>query len=100
MWNAGLDEAQAGIKTARRNINTFRWYHPYGRKQRRTEETLDESEIGEWKSWLETNIQKTKIIISGPITSQQIEGGKLEGMADFIFLGSKITADSECSHEI
>ena len=71
MRNAGQDEAQAGIKIARRNINNYRyrWYHPYGRKWRRTEEPLDESERGEWKVGLKLNIQKTKIMGSSPITS-------------------------------
>ena len=74
-----------------------RWYHPYGRKQRRTKEPLDESERGEWKSWLKTQHSETKIMASGPITSWQIDG---ETMKDFIFGGSKITAHSDCSHEI
>ena len=97
MRNAGLDEAQAGIKIARRNISNFRYAddHPYGRKWRETEEPLDESERGEWKSWL--NIQKMKIMPSSPIASWQ-RGG--ETVTDFIFLGSKITAYGDCSHEI
>ena len=64
------------------------------------EEPLDESERGEWKSWLKLNIQKTKIMASGPITSWQIDGETMETVTDFIFLGSKITADGNCSHEI
>ena len=60
---------------------------------------LDESERGEWKSWLETQHSKTKIMASGPITSWQIEGEKAEAVTNFIFLGSKITADGDCSHE-
>ena len=75
-----------------------RWHHPYGRKQRRTKEPLDESERGEWKSWLK--IQKTKIMASGPITSWQIDGEIMETVTDFILGGSKITADGDCSHEI
>ena len=74
-----------------------RWHHPYGRNEEELK-SLDESERGEWKSWL--NIQKTKIMASGPITSWQIDGETVETVADFIFLGSKITADGDCSHEI
>ena len=75
--------------------------HPYGRKWRRTKELLDESERGEWKklAW-KLNIQKTKIIVSGPITSWQVDGETMKTVRDFIFLGSKITADCDCSHEI
>ena len=71
MRNAGLDEAQAGIKIAGRNINNqiCRWHHPYGKKWRRTKEPLDESERGEGKVGLKQNIQKTKIMASGPIIS-------------------------------
>ena len=72
---------------------------PYGRKQRRTKKPLDKSERGEWKSWLKLNIQKTKIMASGPITSWEIDGGRVETVSDFIFWGSKITADGDCSHE-
>ena len=72
----------------------------YGRKWRRTKEPLDESERGEWKSWLKLNIQKMKIMASGPITSWEIDGKTVETVSDFIFLGSKITADGDCSHEI
>ena len=74
-----------------------RWHHPYGRKWRGTKKPLDESERGEWKVSLKLNIQKTKIMASGPITSWQIDG---ETVSDFIFGGSKITADGDCSHEI
>ena len=76
MRNAGLEEAQAGIKIAGRNINNLicRWHHTYGRKWRRTKDSLDESERGEWKSWLKAHIQKTKIMASGPITSWKIDG--------------------------
>ena len=72
-------------------------HHPYGIKWRRTKEPLDESERGEWKTGLKLNIQKTKIMASVPITSWQIDG---ETARDFIFGGSKITADGDCSHEI
>ena len=73
---------------------------PYGIKQRRTQEPLDERERGEGKVGLKLNIQKTKIKASGPITSWQIDGETTETVTDFIFLGSKITADGGCSHEI
>ena len=66
----------------------------------RTKEPLDESESREWKSWLKTQIQKTKIMVSGPITSWQIDGETVETVSDFTFLGSKITADGDWSHEI
>ena len=77
-----------------------RWHHPSGRKWRGTEEPLDESERGEWKSWLKLNIQKIKIMASGPNISLQIDGGKMETVANFIFLGSKTIADGDCRHEI
>ena len=69
-------------------------------KVKEESEKVDESEGGEWKSWLKLNIQKTKIMAFGPITSWQIYGETAEIVADFIFLGSKITADGDCSHEI
>ena len=77
-----------------------RWHHPYGRKWRGTQKPLDESESGEWKSWLKLNIQKMKIMASGPTTSWEIDGETGETVSDFIFLGSKITTDGDCSHEI
>ena len=73
---------------------------PLWQKWRRIKESLDESERGEWKVGLKLNIQKTKIMASGPITSWQIDGETVEIVSYFIFLGSKITADGECSHEI
>ena len=73
-----------------------RWHHPYGRKQRRAKEPPDECERGEWKAGLKLNIQKTKIMASGPIISWQIDG---ETVTDCIFLGSNTTA-GDCSHEI
>ena len=99
MWNAGLDEAQAGIKIARRNINNLRcrWHHPYGRKWRGTKEPFDEGKGGEWKPGLKLNIQKTKIMASGPITSWETDGETVETVSDFIFLGSKITEDGAVS---
>ena len=72
----------------------------YGRKWKGTKEPLNEGERGEWKAGLKLNVQKTKIMASGPITSWQIEGGKVETVTDFIFLGSRITADGDWSHKI
>ena len=77
-----------------------RWHHTYGRKQRRTKEPLNESERGAWESCLKLNIQKTKIMASGPITSCQIDRETMEAVTGFIFGGSKITANGDCSHEI
>ena len=103
MRNAGLEEAQAGIKISGRNINNLR-YADDSDLMAESEEALksllmkvkEESEnVG-----LKLNIQKTKIMASGAITSWKIDGGTLETVADFIFLGSKITADGDCSHEI
>ena len=102
MRSAGLDWAEAG-KTAERNINNLRYvddYHPYGRKWRRTKEPLDERKEESEKVGLKLNIQKMKIMASGAITSWQIDGETVETVADCIFLGSKITADGDCSHEI
>ena len=102
MWNGRLDEAQAGIKIARRNITNLRY----------TDDTTLMAESEELKSLLmkvkeesekaglELNIQKTKIMASGPITSWQIDGETMETLTDFMFWGSKITADGDCSHEI
>ena len=85
-------------KIARRNINNLRYADD--RKWRRTNEPLDESERGELKVGLKLNIQKIKIMASGPITSRQIDGETVETVSDFILGGSKITADGGCSHEI
>ena len=102
MQNAGLDEAQAGIKIAGRNINNLRY----------ADNTTLMAESEELKSFLmkvkeenekvglKFNVQKTKIMTSGPITSWQIDGETMETVTDFIFLGSKIPADGDCSHEI
>ena len=103
MQNAMLDEAQAGIKIASRNINNLR-YADDTTLMAESEEELkrlmmkvkEESE----KAGLKLNIQKTKIMAPGPITSWQIDGETVETVRDFIFLGSKITADSDCSHVI
>ena len=97
MRNAGLDEAQAGIKAARRNINTLS-YADDTTLMVESEEKL-KSLLMKVKEDLKLNIQKTKIVVSGPITSWQIGGETMEAVADFIFLGSKITADGDCSHE-
>ena len=102
MWNAGLDEAQAGIKIVGRNINSLKY----------ADDTIFMAENEELKSLLikvkeesekvglKLNIQKTKIMASSPITSWQIDGETMETVRDFIFLGSKITADGDFSHEI
>ena len=100
MQNARLRESQAGIKIAGRNINNLKYVDDKGIKWRGIEEPLDESERGEWKSWLKLNIWKTKIMASGHIPSWQRDRGKIETVTDFIFGGSKITADGDCSHEI
>ena len=99
MQSAGLDETQAGIKIAGRNSNNFR-YTDTTLTAESKEEPLDESEKKSEKAGLKLNIQKTKIISSGPITSWQIDGETMETATDFIFLGSKITADGDCGHEI
>ena len=78
----------------------WRWHQPYGRKWRGTEEPLDEGEEESEKAGLKFNIQKTKIMASGPITSWQIDGETMETVTGFIFLDSKITVDGDCSHEI
>ena len=102
MHKPGLDESQAGTKTAGRNISHLRYADdttPLAESKQELKSLLMKVKE-EWKGWLKLNIQKTKIVISGPITSWQIDGEKVETVTDFIFLGSKITADSDCSHEI
>jgi len=103
MRNAGLDEAQAEIKIAGRNINNFRYADDTTLMAESEEElksllikVIEES----GKVGLKLNIQKTRVMASGPITSWQIDGKTVETVADFIFLGSKITADGDCNHEI
>ena len=103
MRNAGLEEAQAGIKIARRNINNLRYAEDTTLRAESEEElksllmkVKEESE----KIGLKLSIQKTKIMSSGPITSWQIDGETVETVSDFVFLGSKITADGDHSHEI
>ena len=103
MWNAGLDEAQAWIKISGRNNNNLK-YEDNTTVMAESKEELksflmkvkEESE----KAGLNLNVKKTKIMASGPITSWQIDGETMETMKDFLFLGSKITADGDCSHEI
>ena len=102
MQNAGLDETQAGIKIARRNINNLRYTDD-------TTLTVESEELKSLlmkvkeeteKAGLKLNIQKTKIMASGPITPWLIDGETMDTVRDFIFLGSKITEDSDCSNEI
>ena len=96
-----MDESQAGIKIARRNINNFRYADDTTLMAKSHLEELKNLLMRlKEESGLKLNIQKTKIMASGPITSWQIDGGKVEPGTDFLFLGSKITADSDCSHEI
>ena len=103
MRSAGLDEAQAGIKIVRRNINNLIYTDDNTLMAESKEElksllmnVREESE----KAGLKFNIQKTKIMASGPILSWQIDRGKVETLTELIFMGSKITADGDCSHEI
>ena len=103
MWNAGLDETQVGIKIAGRNINNLRYADDTTLMVESEEElkrllmkVKEESE----KAGLKLNIQKMKIMASGPTTSWEIDGETVEMVSDFIFLGSKITADGGCSHEL
>ena len=103
MWNAGMDESQAGIKTARRNINNLRYTDDTILMAENEEElkshlmrVKQESE----KSGLKPNIKKTKTMTSGPIMFWQMKGEKVAAVTDIIFLGSKITVDGDCSHEI
>ena len=102
MQNAGLDDLQAGIKFARRNINSLRYADGTTLMAEREElknllmRVKEESE----KACLKLNIKKTKTMASGPIASWHIEEEKVEAVTGFLFLGSKITADGDCSHEI
>ena len=103
MRNAGLEEVQAGIKIAGRNINNLRYANDTTFMAKRKEDlksllmkVKEESE----KVGLKLNIQKTKIMASGPINSWEIDGETVKTVSDFIFLGSKITEDGDCSHEI
>ena len=102
MRNAGLEEAQAGIKIAGRNFNNLRYADDTTLMAESEEEPKSLLKVKEEseKVGLKFNTQETKIMASGPITSWQIDGETVETVSDFIFLGSKITADGDCSHEI
>ena len=103
MRNAGLDEAQARIKIAGRNINNLRYADDtmlIAESKAEIKSLLIKVKEESEKTGLKLNIQKTKIMASSPITSWQIDGETMETVTDFIFLGSKITADGDCSHDI
>ena len=103
MRNAGLEEAQAGIKIAGRNINNLRYVDDttfMADSEEELKSLLMKVKVEGKNVGLKLNIQKTKIMASGPITSLEIDGETVETGSDFIFLGSKITADGDCSHEI
>ena len=103
MWNAGLDKAQAGIKIAKRNINNLRCADDatlMAESEEELKSLLMKVKEENGKVGLKLNIQKTKIMASGPITSWQIDGETMKIVTDFIFGGSKITADGDCNHEI
>ena len=103
MRNAGLEEAQAGIKLARRNINNLRYADDttlMAESEEELKSLLMKVKVESEKVGSKLNIQKTKSMVSGPITSWEIDGETVETVSDFIFSGSKITADSDCSHEI
>ena len=101
MQNARLDEVQAGIKIAGRNINnlTYADYTTFMAENKELKSLLMKVKEESEKAGLKLNIQETKIMASSPITSCQIDGETMETVTDFIFLGSKITADGDCSHE-
>ena len=103
MRNAGLDEAQTGIKIARKNINNLRYADDttiMAESEEELKSLLMKVKEENEKAGLKLNIKKTKIMASSPITSWQIHTESMETETDFIFLGSKITADGDCSHEI
>ena len=103
MRNAGLEEAQAGIKIAGRNINNLRYADDttlMAESEEELKSLLMRVKVESEKVGLKLNIQKTKIMACGPITSWEIDGQTMETVSDVIFLGSKITADGDCSHEI
>ena len=103
MRNARPDEAQAGIKTVGRNINNSRYEDDTtltAEKEEELKSLLMKMKEQSEKAGLKLNIQKTKTMATSPISSWQIEGGKVEAMTDFIFLGSKITPDGDCTHEL
>ena len=102
MWNAGLDEEQAGIKIAERKISNLRYADDttlMAKSEEELKSLLMKVKVESEKVGLKLNIQKTKIMASGPITSWEINGETVETVSDFIFLGSKITADGDWSHE-
>ena len=103
MRNAGLEETQAGIKIARRNINNLRYADDttlVAESEEELKSLLMKVKVESEKVGLKLNIQKTKIMASGPITSWEIDGETMETVRDLILGGSKITADGDCSHEI
>ena len=103
MWNAGLDEAQAGIKNAGRNINNLRYADDtilMAESEEELKSVLRKVKEESEKAGLKLNFQKAKIMASGHITSWQIDGETMKTMTDSIFLGSRITADGDCNHEI
>ena len=103
MRNTGLDEAQAGIKIAGRNINNLRYADDttlMAESEEELKNLLMKVKYESEKVGLKLNIQKTKIMASSPITSWQVDGQTMETVTDFLFFGSKITADGDCSHEI
>ena len=102
MWNAGLDETQAWIKVSERNVNNLRYADdttPMAESKELKSLLMKVKEENE-KVCLKLNIEKTNIVASGPITSWQIDGETVDKVADFIFWGSKITLEGDCSHEI
>ena len=103
MRNAGLEETEAGIKIAWRNINNLRYADNttlMAESEEELKSLLMKVKVESGKAGLKLNIQKTKIMASGPINSWEIDGETVETVSDFIFWGSKITADGDCSHEI
>ena len=103
MWNAGLDEEQAGIKIAGRNINNLRYTNDttlVAESKMELKSLLMRMKEESEKAGLKLNIQKMKFMASSPITSWQTDRETVETVTDFIFMGSKVTADSDCSHEI
>ena len=103
MRNARLDNSQARIKIVGRNNNNLRYVNDTtvnSKKQRGTKQPLDESEKGEWKAGLKFNAEKMKTMATGPITFWQVDREKVETITDFLSLGSKITVDGDCTHEI
>ena len=103
MWNTGLDEAKAGIKIAGRNIKNLRYSDDttfMAESEEELKSLLMKVKVESERVGLKLNIQKMKIMASGPISSWQIDGERVETVANFIFGGSKITADGDCSHEI